>query len=1651
MAEFVEIKNEDLDNLPIMSAEEAAEKGVTGYRTEEGGPLRITMPVGPTVTMPKPRPKKVVSELEDKVVAPKIMAEPLNVGERKGIVTPSEEIVREPLGKGLVGFKEKKVEALPANLTDRVPVGIDSLGKDVYGTLEEEGKKDIEKQKTPMPYEEFKQKVFSGEISRASKYSSPTSLKIITNALQREDVDPREQEKREKQLKTFYKYSQYFDPTQKTIIPFTREGKFVQKEDDNPRLNDSKQLFAENKLEFYDVIKNKFTNFKNAKDQRLIEQKLLDRISTGNSANSVLRIAIERLNEIPRAIPTIIPYAKYIYDYGMLGFLNPDAWIATQDQREKDVQAIKKVLQDEVNIPLLMDVMNEAVEEGLKIDMEKGRITEDKFKQLTQVQVGDTIYKRQFVNEELAMKILDTSFNQLSDSKKIGVYLFETGTMMGGAGPIARSIGAKTAKENVNKLRDLVSKRFTPKEAQAYSKLNDLEFLFTIKNLELDKMKDVKSLTKSINVKALEDSIQLDAVSKNAKKLMNRAYLAGVKYRSLTLDPDATQAELTSALIMYRRLFAQTVNESISLRSSPILREGLKEIAPLTAAQYVGQEYFTPENMDSFTGELLGVGYYLLGRGSMSVITGRIAKNLDGWGGGIVNNAAKTFEDVMETFYKVTGGKVENAVPKGWLANRTKEDYERLLGEKLNAKQLKSLEWTQNLVKYMGEENATFLMQNLKRDYELRTKLANLFPEVVPEGQRGMTRAEAMDLLSADIGQTSKVQWLQTARAFMEKNLGAFDAANVEGIKQATEYQKSLEIASTAQSKILNRILDAAKEQGIDFRNNDIVQSYVSELERKIAYTKAFNRQYAIDLKEKIQGYITNVERNPSISGKATLIQELKEAELDISGIADNKNLTELDKLPILDKQVKDSYTNLVAATNVVKSNRENIVKHSGQFGNTAEKFINGHLADKLLKARVPFAKLDQEMETTKSFIDISGLVRSLVDDSVEFKDKPLSFFFSKSRSGKKFFDSPLNKNLRKSFKQMAKRTLDDLPDDLKNKLETLATIPPTADRPNPFFIADSIDQFDEFDLVLKIVDNSKNPDLGLENFKPFKATAYEMNIVRSSFRDYAYRIKKQDPDLSQTYMERKDEIDELFEREMPDKAREYKEASTYYKAFIFDDQDIPNDINRIQNGIERTDENPNGFNFVYKENSEPDTLFDAIGNTALKYIQSGGEPEFLKELSKKFKNDARGFQDKTSNFIPVFDLTTPYGVEKLQTFKNLLKEKLYMKVGREYFTVETKTLKGQRKKLIAEREGGYLFVDDLNDRVNQLDEIFEVDIIDTVGGKPQKLSLNPLSDLIEETKDITVLVAKDAEMQTQLKNYIQDLKGKMKTTTETVLKDKKLLEDDLDKIVRTLGDNTFEATPSGFKRFFDKHVIGGSVKRIEEDKKFIVETTKLDKERVDQLYEFMIGNGLLEHGNRRAIPGATFKGFDGETYVYESFENPERIIQVMLDNPNSSAIINTVLSPSHRDNVLNLMDLVNGRRKLASLNDLTVQNTVIRKITHNELASRGYNIARGMVSPLYVTTEFGLRIASQAGVNIMNLAVSNEKAAELLLLVLENPRNVTKADISQVNELIQSFIVEQLTRQGYTVPDFTEEGLQSLREDIEEKKQRERTDETVQ
>ena len=1553
---------------------------------------------------------------------------------RSGIVTPSQEVVREPIGKGIVGLKETKKRSTMAGLTDRVPVASDERGKPIYGTLEEEGRKDLELQKNPMPFETFKEKVFSGEITRASPSGSPYVLKNIADILKKEDVNPKVKFRAEATLKSFYNYSPYKDPKMGYDIPFGVDEEFKPKEGDNPRLNASKEEFFNMKKDFLGVIKGNVGKFENVRDQQLIEQKLLDRISTGNTPKSMLRTAIERINEVPRAIPTILPYAKYIFDYALMPVYTPELWDATKEQREKTVQEMKEVLTDSLNMPLLMDIMNEAIVEELELDVKNGDITPDKFEELTKIKVGEKTFTKQFVNEDLAVQILDKSFQQLSDSKKIGIYLFETAIPFGGVSSVTIKMAAAKAKKNMKGIRDQVKKSFLPKESQRLLKYNDIQLLDELKQLELARNLDLKFMVDGINVKSLARSMELDLVTKNAKKLNEKSYLAGVKYRSLIADPDATEGERTAALRMYRRYYAQQVQDNIKLRSSPVLREGLKEIAPLTAALYVGQEYLGTDGMggDTFTGELLGVAFYMMSKGSMSVVTGRVAKGLDGYGGNLVNNGAKVFEDLTGWLYTKTGG---DAMPKGWLANRNQEDYERLLGRKLKPAEQRGFDWTQKLVGYMGEENAAIVMDNIKKDFQLRRSVADIFPEVLAEGQVGLTSDEAYKLLAGDVGETSRSQWLQTAVVFGQRNLGAFDGANPKAIQQITDMQKQLETSAVAQSKTLERITEAAKEQGLDLTDNSIVQDYIAQVSTRVKKTKDFNEQFAIRLKEKLDLYIQQIEKNPSSASKAGFIQQLKDSELELEKIID---ASAFDEIASIDNQIQSSYKNLNDSLGVVKSNRKNIALNKKQFTNTAEKFIGTTIDGKLKTARVPFTELDKQIEESDSFIDIGRLVRSLVDDDKEFIDKPLSFFFSKERAGTQFFNSPLNKRLRKSFISMAERSLKKMPSELRSKIEEIATIQFDKDGIiNPLFINKDGD-FDAFDLVLKLTDESKNAELGLGEFKPFAANAFEVNAVRSAFRNYAYKIKDRDPELSRTYMQRKDELDDLFVREMPNQAEAYKKARTGYKAIIFDDQDLANDFNKIQSGVKRTDENPEGFNFIYEKNKDPGTLFDGISDLSKKYITSNGDADFLGDLKSQFAIEARSFQDKTDNFIPVFDLTSPSGVEKFGVFKKLLQEKLYSKIGKEYFDIDSSMVKRQREKLIAQREGGgYNFDKEADqDLLKDIDNAFVVEIIDPVEGKIP-VSLNPLADLIEETKDISVAVENSVELQGKLKTFISETKVKVGATRETVQAVQKSIERDLDKLANTLGDRTFEATPAGYNNFFIKHIIGGTPERIAKDKQFILKNTDLPEERVDELYQFMTGNGMLEYGGRTTVDGNTFEPIiaSGDN-VYEVFATPAKLIRAIEDNPNSSAVLQSIMPPAIVSNVNKLMKLVNNRRKLSLTQPLAQTNTNLRRISQNELASRGYNIARDMVSPLYVTTEFALRIASQHGINVMNLAVTNEKASELLVMILENPSSLTKADIDLTNELLQNFVVQQLARQNVVLPDYTPEGLESLRKE---------------
>ena len=85
-----------------------------------------------------------------------------------------------------------------------------------------------------------------------------------------------------------------------------------------------------------------------------------------------------------------------------------------------------------------------------------------------------------------------------------------------------------------------------------------------------------------------------------------------------------------------------------------------------------------------------------------------------------------------------------------------------------------------------------------------------------------------------------------------------------------------------------------------------------------------------------------------------------------------------------------------------------------------------------------------------------------------------------------------------------------------------------------------------------------------------------------------------------------------------------------------------------------------------------------------------------------------------------------------------------------------------------------------------------------------------------------------------------------------------------------------------------------------------------------------------------------------------------------------------------------------------------------------NEVISRGFNLARGMVSPAYVGAEFAVRISQNAGIDMMKMAAGNKEAADIMANLLLHPEKIKGVEMSKFKTLITDFVFTELARQEY-------------------------------
>ena len=123
-------------------------------------------------------------------------------------------------------------------------------------------------------------------------------------------------------------------------------------------------------------------------------------------------------------------------------------------------------------------------------------------------------------------------------------------------------------------------------------------------------------------------------------------------------------------------------------------------------------------------------------------------------------------------------------------------------------------------------------------------------------------------------------------------------------------------------------------------------------------------------------------------------------------------------------------------------------------------------------------------------------------------------------------------------------------------------------------------------------------------------------------------------------------------------------------------------------------------------------------------------------------------------------------------------------------------------------------------------------------------------------------------------------------------------------------------------------------------------------------------------------------------------------------------------LEPEHIEYMEDLTDFLN--RASDSGNAPAAAGAGMYSMT--EGLSRLYNISRGMVSPLYVTSEFAVRLASAANVEIMQLAFQNEDAAKIMLNMFKYPELVTKVDVTAMDRYLNEFVLTELTKKGANI-----------------------------
>jgi len=692
--------------------------------------------------------------------------------------------------------------------------------------------------------------------------------------------------------------------------------------------------------------------------------------------------------------------------------------------------------------------------------------------------------------------------------------------------------------------------------------------------------------------------------------------------------------------------------------------------------------------------------------------------------------------------------------------------------------------------------------------------------------------------------------------------------------------------------------------------------------------------------------------------------------------------------------------------------------------------------------------------------VDMTELITTYLEKSVEYSGKPLTKVFGR---GSDFFNS-LGAPIQKTFNSMASNALNKTysrqdVNELKKTYEFMEILP-----------QNSTDL--ELALYMKQTQMSKIKNGTLDPAKAtmvdfFDGTTKEAEDVMRYFRNKALQLAKNTnstkipEEITNLHIS---VIDDLFLKADPsgvllDMQRKARKNYSEVVGEVSDTsgQYVPDVLFARQNkiGIIRKDRKnvikEREGNYEYKNgrgtfkninNKSPEAPFYNIANIAEKllFTKSSGDTDDLlqqivNERDRLFKFlGAKKQTDANGDVQFGFDLSQPRQQKVMELAESLMNTVVSHRLGHAVYDEAGKInsiVKGANGKKLENLDNinpeNYNFANAIN--LIQMENRLTVPVINKNGVTEQRKFFNATAvkgfavDIVEHMR----VSQKARDEFVRLKTEILDTKGALNIEAKGILDEQNVSINALETITK------YTKKP---KQFFEENFLNATPKSINDLIQDLVAKgkameTPVNEATIRKSLKYMYLKGVLETANvQKSIDVLDTKKVgkysDLTPAAREEITDIQSFVNVVMDD-NNRDVMQAIMGVDS-DHIGFLRDMANWITYAGGNTRGFAARTDTKGLTIDSIFSRVFNIARGMVSPLYVGTEIATRLLLEKNQSLLTVALRDKQASKILARMIKDPEGVTDLEIKTLGQRVKVYVtMEVLANRKSGIPTLNE------------------------